>query len=148
MIKIELNQNLSAKFIDFAKNGAMRNAKAITTALRRCGDQLRNDAGTLAPYKTGNLRRSLTMLPVGTDKVIVGTNLDYARIQDLGGEIRAKNADYLTFKINGQWVKVKKVKIPKYRGEGYLTPAFKKLVDGDAQRIFTEEIERAINNPT
>lgn len=116
---------------------------AIKTSLRRCGDQLRNDAAQNAPYKTGNLRRSITL--EATDRMaIVGTNLVYARIQDEGGVITPKKAKYLRFQIGGKWYTKKQVTIPKYRGVGYLTPAFEKLVRGDAEKIFIEEISNAI----
>jgi len=39
----------------------------------------------------------------------------YQRIHEYGGVIRAKNKPYLTFKINGRWIRVKEVRIrPKF----------------------------------
>lgn len=126
------------------KESPAKMAKATTIGLRRCGDQLRNDAAQNAPYLTGNLRRSITMEMVNDKKVIVGSNLAYARIHDEGGVITPKKGKFLRFQVGGQWVSVRKVTIPKYRGQGYLTPAFEKLAGGDAVDIFTEEIMRAI----
>lgn len=117
--------------------------EAIHIGLRRCGDEIRNRAGDMAPYKTGNLRRSLT-IDLSEDEVTVGTNLEYARIHDKGGEIRAKNKPYLVFQINGHWVRTKKVTIPKYKGRGYMTPAYKEMADGGAKQIFVEEINRIL----
>lgn len=62
--------------------------KAVAMGMARAGLEVQNQAKTKAPYQTGNLRRSLTMDPsiVGVrDQVRVGSNLEYARIQDLGG---------------------------------------------------------------
>lgn len=143
-MKFEINKQLSAKFLKIMKESPEKSKKAIEIGLRRCGDQLRNDAGKNAPYKTGNLRRSITREMVGSTKVIVGSNLEYARIHDEGGDIFPKTKKYLHFPVNGRWVRVKKVHIPKYQGKGYLTPAFNKLVDGDAEKIFMDEIQRAI----
>lgn len=143
-MKFEINKQLSAKFLKIMKESPEKSKKAIEIGLRRCGDQLRNDAGNLAPYKSGNLKRSITMEMVGSTKVIVGSNLEYARIHDEGGDILPKTKPYLMFQVNGHWVRVKKVHIPKYNGKGYLTPAFNKLVDGDAEKIFMDEIQRAI----
>lgn len=143
-MKISLNKQLSAKLLRIMKESPAKMKKATTVALRRCGDQLRNDAAQNAPYLTGNLRRSITMDMVGDKKAIVGSNLEYARIHDEGGIIYPKKSKYLRFQVGGHWVTVKKVTIPKYRGQGYLTPAFEKLVKGDAEKIFTEEIMNAI----
>lgn len=82
------------------------------------------------PYKTGNLKRSITHdVERGAKQVAgtVGTNLIYAPIQEYGGVIRAKR-DYLVFRINGQWVKTKSVRLP---GRRYLGRA----VDDNKARI-------------
>lgn len=145
MLSISINKAVSAKFLNMMKNAPSKSKKATGIALRRCGDELRNDAVKNAPYKTGNLRRSITMEPgLPTSHVTVGSNLVYARIHDVGGDIEAKSAKYLTFKVNGQWVKVKKVHIRPTRGVGYLTPAFEKLLHGRVDKIFMEEITNVL----
>ncbi len=136
---IKLNEVVSAKFLKTIKEAPIKGTQAIKTALFRCGTQLMSDAKTMAPHDTGDLFRSITMAQPNDKTVTVGSNKVYAQIQDQGGTIEAKNADYLTFKVNGQWVRVKKVTIPAHP---YLTPAFQKVVDVDAQRIFGEEISR------
>jgi len=88
-------------------------------------------ANNLCPYDKGRLRGSITYAtknkassvsgsaksgdevekPSKNGVVRIGTNVEYAAIQEFGGEIRAKNAPYLTFKIDGHWVRVKQVKI-------------------------------------
>ena len=47
---------------------------------------------------------------------------EYARIQEFGGTVTAKNKPYLVFQVNGQWVKKKSVMI---RGKHYLENAIK-----------------------
>lgn len=48
-----------------------------------------------------------------SDKVMVGSNLVYARIHQLGGAIRPKNGNYLKFRTaNGGFVSVRKVEMP------------------------------------
>lgn len=115
--------------------------KAIPIALIRCGMQMKGDAAGLSPFKLGHLRGSISAKPYGDKKVIVGTNVIYAPIHEFGGEIRPKSKPYLTFKIGGQWVRVKSVKI---KPKPYMTPAFERLIDGDAKKIFIEELQRAI----
>lgn len=51
----------------------------------------------------------------------VGTNLVYARIQELGGEITGKRGGLLTFLGDSGWVRVRSVTIP---AQPYLRPAF------------------------
>jgi len=103
-----------------------------------------NAAKEKAPWKTGNLRRSihvggegvkggLEQPTTGTDiggkvsgsefaEVLVGTNVEYAAQREFGGTIVAKNAPYLVFKTyDGAWHKVKSVTQP---ARPYLRPAF------------------------
>lgn len=63
---------------------------------------------------TGNLFRSI-IVKIKNTSLEVGSSLVYARIHNKGGVIRAKNAPYLHFQVNGRWVKVKQVVIPKRR---------------------------------
>lgn len=82
------------------------------------------------PYKTGNLKRSITHNVDRQAKQVigeVGTNLIYAPIQEFGGTIRARG-DYLVFRIDGHWVKTKSVRIT---GKRYLGRA----VDDSKSRI-------------
>lgn len=154
MLKIEINKQLSAKFLKMMKEAPEKCQRGIEIALRRCGDQMRNEAGRNAPFKTGNLRRSITM-ELGKDYVIVGSNLEYSRIQDQGGTIKAhtifpKKSKVLRFVINGRVVFAKKANIPArtvkpYQGKGYLTPAFEKLANGEASAIFMKEIQAIFN---
>lgn len=61
---------------------------------------------------SGRLRRSIDYAAT-SDKVMVGSNLAYARIHQKGGEIRPKKARKLVFKdSDGKTVAVDKVTIP------------------------------------
>jgi HK97 gp10 family phage protein len=102
---------------------------------------VRNSASEKAPYKTGNLRSSIHVEPKssGKDEAIaeVGTSEEYARIQEYGGTITAKNKPYLVFRTeDGKWHSVKSVTIPPHP---YLRPAF----DENKARV-KSEIERAV----
>ncbi len=50
-----------------------------------------------------------------------GTDLEYAAIQEFGGQIDAKKAPFLAFQVNGNWVRVKSVRIP---AQPYMRPAY------------------------
>lgn len=95
-----------------------------------------NRAKELVPKKTGDLNRSLHVGgysgeasdiggKVVTDDMVrleVGTNKVYAAIQEFGGTITTKTADWLVFKTeDGEWHSVKSVEIP---AQPYLRPAF------------------------
>lgn len=123
------------EFAKLMKESTSRVRKGADIALFIIGNRIRNDAGTHAPYKTGNLRRSLTVQQAPL-KVTIGTNLVYARIHDQGGTIKAHTvtptrAKALRFMSGGRVVFAKRVNIPQrivkpYKGVGYLTPAFQK----------------------
>ena len=70
-----------------------------------------------APRKTTSLIRSINVSNPsvsGTQVVAhVGSNLEYAKIHEFGGIIKAKNAPYLTFQTkDGSWHRVTQVQIP------------------------------------
>jgi len=100
-------------------------SEANEIALFRIGQDVRSDAGTMAPYKTGNLRRSLTdafdkeaIFNEKRNKVEIGSKLVYARTQEFGrGGIKARL---------------------------FLTKAMEKQIKGEAEKTFSEEIETVI----
>ena len=49
---------------------------------------------------TGNLRRSITATPAKNGRAIVGTNVKYARVQELGGVLKPTTSKYLTIPVN------------------------------------------------
>lgn len=80
---------------------------------------------TLGLWVTGTLAGAITSetrIEGDTVEGRVGTNLVYARIHELGGIIKAKNAKYLWYKLkDGSFRKSKQVTIP---ARPYLRPAF------------------------
>ncbi len=61
---------------------------------------------------SGDLARSINYRIAG-NKVIIGSNLRYARIHEYGGEIKPISAPNLVFKLrDGGWRSMKKVTIP------------------------------------
>lgn len=118
--------------------------KVVQMTLQRAGMQVREQSDRNAPYKSGDLKSSITMqpqnVPIGADKVIVGSNKVYARIQDTGGVIKPKNKKLLAFKVNGQFVFARSVTI---KGNKYMTNAYEQIKD-DMGKIFNEEFEHYI----
>jgi phage gpG-like protein len=93
--------------------------RALVAGLRKAILVAEAGAKTLAPVDTGHLRRSirsgvdLSHIPTGW----VGSDVRYARIQELGGVIRPKTAKWLRFKIGDRWITTKSVTI---KGRFYL----------------------------
>jgi phage gpG-like protein len=145
MLSIKIDKQASKKLLEVLENAPQKVQDAVSTGLFRIGQEFRGEAQRLAPYKTGKLRQSITVDPVRPkNKVSVGTNLVYARIQDQGGVITPKRAKFLRFKVNGKWVMTKKSVIPKYKGKGYLTPAFQTQEQGRAEKIMLQEFDNII----
>lgn len=108
---------------------------------------LQNAAKRLAPVKAGNLRRSIHIGghedqapdfsssaenrgngrvpdPERDDErvtVYVGTDVEYAKIQEFGGTIKPKTARALVFEVNGEVVTTGAVTIPAHP---YMRPAY------------------------
>lgn len=144
-VKIKLD-GISKKKVDkFVKSQPKAFSKAVKTGLLRIGLEVRNRAGTKAPYKTGTLRRSLTQKTHSdaiyehssngkTQSVAVGSNLAYARIQELGGRTGR----------GGKGGKGKRG-ATLIKGKKFLTPPFEQMKSGEGGKILNEEIEHAIN---
>ena len=102
---------------------AAQSPGSIRAGLMAGGLLVQNDAKRRAPFKTGHLRRGITLEAIDDFAVKVGVDLatvPYARIHEFGGVIKPKNGKYLVFEINGQKVFAKSVTMP---ARPYLRPA-------------------------
>jgi phage gpG-like protein len=110
---------------------------SITQAEKLRGQVLNRQSGDLAASIHYRLRGNAT--------AVVGTNMVYAAIHEFGGTIRAKNAEFLAFRLDGgRYVMTKEVQIP---ARPYLGPTMTEYFDsGKAKRLveltLKEEIER------
>lgn len=101
---------------------------------------LENAAKDNAPYKTGTLKRSIDHETIEKSKdavfVAVGTNLEYAAIQEFGGTIESKSGGLLVFKTDdGEWHSVPSVTVPAHP---YLRPALdekKEAIVAEVRRV-------------
>lgn len=120
-IKIKIGGNF-----DPEKLGAKGRA-AAQLSLQQSALEVQNKAKRLAPFLTGNLRRSITheVKPLSAK---IGTDVVYARIQEFGGRA-GRN---------------RKVRIPPYKGRGYLRPALKESVN-KIKEIFNKNLKRYLN---
>lgn len=97
--------------------------------------------GEVLTVRTGRLRTSIFGRMRGTDTLDIGagSNVKYARIHELGGIIKAKNAPYLTFPVNGRWVSTKQVEIP---ARPYVRPSIEEFFRGGG----AEDVARGVFN--
>ena len=78
--------------------------------------QMKRDVSTTEPRKTRQgYEAEVFMRP--------GHSLAKAPIHEYGGVIRARNKPYLVFKVKGQWVRVKQVRIRQKRFWRGVTPS-------------------------
>lgn len=124
---------------------------------------IQNDAKTRAPFRTGNLRRSIhiggrsDLAPdfentTGTElegpristnevQVFVGTNVEYARQREYGGTIEARNAPMLVWQdYEGEWHTARRVE---QEATPYLRPALDENRDA-VRREVAEVLRRLI----
>lgn len=145
-IKIKLDGVSKKRVKNFTRKHPKAFSKAVKIGLLRIGLEIRNRAGTKAPYLSGNLRRSLTNETdseaiydhSSTGKrqsVAVGTNLVYARIQEFGGKTGR----------GGKGGKGKRG-ATKITARKFLTPPFKQMEKGEGAKILNEEVKHAINS--
>jgi phage gpG-like protein len=95
--------------------------------------------GQTLKRQTGTLAKSINYRLKNDDVVRVGTNVAYAAIHEFGGEIHAKNAAYLRFKVKDQWIMAKKVTIPK---RPYLWPSVEWVMNNEADKIFNKQAQQ------
>ena len=125
MLRLDINKALAKKLEDTLNNAPQKLEWTLAVAFTDIALKMHGDAGTNAPYKTGDLRRSLNW-KADAMEARVGSNLEYARIHDLGG-MAGRN---------------RRVRIPKYKGRGYLTPAFNVMKNGEAIKIIENHLKK------
>lgn len=118
-------RNLDSLERKLAALGKLAQGDVLEKALHAGAQEIRNSAQDKAPFLTGTLRRSIhseTGEKSGAKvSVLVGTDLEYAAMQEFGGTIVPKNAKRLVFEVDGKKVFARKVTIPAHP---YLRPAF------------------------
>jgi len=119
---------------------ALARADVLENALTAGALEIENAAKEKAPYLTGTLRRSLhTETDEKSDRrvsVLVGTDLEYAAMQEFGGVVTPKTAKMLAVEVEGKMVFAKSVTIPAHP---YLRPAFDEQ-RGAAVDVFRQAI--------
>ena len=88
------NFNIQIQITDNSPEVLNAVGTAIKRALHTCGENARSHAWHNAPWKTGNLANSITHQETESATVI-GTNVEYARAQELGSSRGIRPKHYL-----------------------------------------------------
>lgn len=144
-ISVSLNKAVSSRLLEKLRTMPDRVNESINVGLMNIGLYGQGRAAGLAPRLTGTLARSITV-DRGNKRVTVGTNLKYAKIHEKGGTIKPVRGRFLVFKgRDGKMVFARSVKIPKYKGRGYMKPTFDELASGKASEIMKIQITKLLH---
>lgn len=122
--------------------------------LFRVGSEIANEAKTIAPYKTGNLKRDIKVISYSHKKVVVGNTklAPYAKFVHYGTKphiIKVKKAKALANKKSGV-VFGKKVNHPGTKANPYLKNAFENYIRSEgftrAKSALANEVKNRVLN--
>lgn len=125
---VNLARKIRAAFSDFMDMGI---------------SELTSQLSKRAPVDESNLRKSFIAQRRGEFDRLAGSTVGYAFAVSEGTQphtIRAKDAPYLHFKVDGQWVKTKEVQHPGFEGDGFIDDA----IEATSQR-FSQFAKRAMS---
>ncbi len=147
---------------------------AMQEFLERTGHRIVDEAKSRAPVKSGSLRRAITFrllkAGMGVEVGVFNRKIQHARIQEIGGTIKVKNARYLTIpldpkyegksprsydlvfvQLGGKRYMVDRAtgktayrlkKTVKIRPQPYLRPAFEEYIDRHFQRTLNIVLDK------
>ena len=123
--------------------------------LSAVGQEMSSDAKSRASTafnnRTGKLGNSINFILknnqglLTTRKSLNKSNIWYAKFIEYGANINTKKKDYLIFKINGEWKKVKSVRV---RPRPFMIPVWNEYWEGDSAKGFkalANALERKMN---
>jgi HK97 gp10 family phage protein len=142
---IDLHNSKQLKRI-FQKAPALAR-KEYTKSLERIALFVTQEAQHNAPVGKyeggGNLRQSIRYRPHGNNAYLVTVNANYGRHVEFGTKphvILPKTKSYLAFKVNGQWVRTKRVNHPGTRAQPFFGPAVQ-----EANKYAGREMDKAMD---
>lgn len=108
--------------------------KAVDETLTVYAERIKSEAQARAPFKSGRLKYSITINRISETSVSIGPEVPYGVFQEFGtgtrGEfhsapykIAPKGPGYLTFQVNGRWVRTKLVNHPGIPAHPFMRPA-------------------------
>lgn len=118
MLSVELRtKDLENKLGIFASGLGNIYNQLISEVGNEMTSKVKANAASAFNNRTGRLFNSIKFIinkdiaALTTRKSLKKPNIYYAKFVEFGADIKAKKSEYLIFKINGEWKKVKSVKI-------------------------------------
>jgi hypothetical protein len=134
MIDAEINTEELERKLSVLSSGL---GNILNELLKSVGDEMSNEAKGRSPVRTGRLRNSIKFLisknigALTTRKSLKKSNIWYARMVESDRNITPKKGEYLCFKINGEFKKVKSVKV---RGQPFMYPVWEDYFGSDSSK--------------
>jgi HK97 gp10 family phage protein len=126
-------------------------AEGVREVVKDISDRVERAAKKLCPVDTGRLRASIwTNMRKDELGAEVGTNVDYAAHVEFGTKahvIRPKNKKFLSFKINGKWIRARVVNHPGTRPQPFMFPAFemyRQRYQDEMLQVLKYKIDKAV----
>lgn len=137
-----------ASDLAYASNQGM--FKAAQQIIQTTAMNVRDEAQTRAPVKSGRLRDSITVRYVSALSAIIGPQVNYGVYQEFGtgtrGEfptasytIKPKNGKYLSFTVNGKRVVTRSVTHPGIKARPYMRPALTETLGDEMTQKLLEK---------
>lgn len=127
--------------------GALDPRETAGEALLQTGLVIERDAKREAPVDTGRLRSSITTEQEGWNRVVVGTNVEYAEAVEFGTPphvIEPKEKKALAFTVGGKRVVVKRVNHPGTKARPFLRRAFRKHFPATFAKLWVRTVKKRI----
>jgi hypothetical protein len=137
---MEINADINSKqFEDKIRVFSSGLGDIFNELFKTVGKEMSDEAKAKAPVNSGRLKRGINFIldkknnlgALTTRKNLNKSNVWYARMVEKNRTINPKNKEYLTFKINGEWKKVKSVNV---KGQPFMTPVFDDYWDGNGSK--------------
>jgi hypothetical protein len=140
---MELNASIDTKqFEDKLKIFSSGLGNIFNELLNEVGHEMTTEAKSNAPVRTGKLQKGINFIfdkkdnlgALTTRKNISKSNVWYSNIVEHGANIKPKNKEYLMFKINGEWKKVKSVNV---RPRPFMKPVWEDYFGSNSSKGYT-----------
>lgn len=127
------------------------NRKVLSLFGREGRKQARREIRSKTTRRSGELAGGMRFMIKPIDKLTVmpspGKNWMKAEVLQRGWEVKSKSKPYMTFQIDGNWVKVKSFKI---QPRGWFYSSFDSYINSglarqDAEKLLVKEIDRIFN---
>ena len=151
MLSAELNtKDLENKLKIFASGLGNVYEELIKAVGEEMASKVKSNAMSAFTNRTGRLFNSIKFITnkdiaaLTTKKNLNKGNVYYAKFIEYGADIKPKRKEYLTFKVDGHWIKVKSVKT---KPRPFMIPVWEEYFgnNGKGYHSLAEQLEKKMN---